>query len=121
MTGLAGLIPRPVLFGKSRAPPAAPVSGRARLAWITPHQDVLNVWVAAADHGVVTVDTDGGIRFFGWAHDGRHLIYLQDVGGDENWRLHDVDLETMGRRDLTPFGGVCRPAPPGCRAGRARR
>jgi dipeptidyl aminopeptidase/acylaminoacyl peptidase len=43
---------------------------------------------------------------FAWAHDARHLIYLQDTGGDENWRLHDVDLETMQRRDLTPFEGV---------------
>ncbi len=43
---------------------------------------------------------------FAWAHDGRHLLYLQDTGGDENWRLHDVDLETMQRRDLTPFDNV---------------
>ena len=55
---------------------------------------------------VVTDDTDRGIRMFDWAHDGRHLLYLQDTGGDENWRLHDVDLATMQRRDLTPFEGV---------------
>jgi dipeptidyl aminopeptidase/acylaminoacyl peptidase len=75
---------------------------------------VLNVWTAplgpdGADWPaarVVTDDTDRGIRMFGWAHDGRHLLYLQDSGGDENWRLHDVDLKTMQRRDLTPFDGV---------------
>ena len=55
---------------------------------------------------MVTDDTDRGIRMFAWAHDGRHLLYLQDTGGDENWRLHDVDLETMQRRDLTPFDDV---------------
>ncbi len=54
----------------------------------------------------MTDDTDRGIRQFAWAHDGRHLLYLQDTGGDENWRLHDVDLPTMERRDLTPFEGV---------------
>lgn len=37
---------------------------------------------------------------------GRHLLYLQDTGGDENWRLYDVDLPTMRRRDLTPFDAV---------------
>jgi len=37
---------------------------------------------------------------------GQHLLYLQDTGGDENWRLHDVDLETMQRRDLTPYDNV---------------
>ena len=60
-------------------------------------------WDAAR---VITDDTDRGIRQFAWAHDGRHLLYLQDTGGDENWRLHDVDLPTMERRDLTPFEGV---------------
>ena len=109
------LIPRQVLFGNpQRVSPRISPDG-TRLAWIAPHQDVLNVWVApiSAEHGVdwpaasvVTDDSDRGIRMFAWAHDGRHLLYLQDTGGDENWRLHDVDLQTMQRRDLTPFDGV---------------
>ena len=109
------LIPRQVIFGNpERVSPRISPDG-TRLAWIAPHQDVLNVWVApiSAEHGVdwpaasvVTDDTDRGIRMFAWAHDGRHLLYLQDTGGDENWRLHDVDLQTMQRRDLTPFDGV---------------
>ena len=109
------LIPRQVIFGNpERVSPRISPDG-TRLAWIAPHQDVLNVWVApiSAEHGVdwpaasvVTDDSDRGIRMFAWAHDGRHLLYLQDTGGDENWRLHDVDLQTMQRRDLTPFDGV---------------
>ena len=109
------LIPREVLFGNpERLSPRISPDG-ARLAWIAPHEGVLNVWIAPANAGagvdwaaaqVVTDDTDRGIRMFAWAHDGRHLLYLQDTGGDENWRLHDVDLETMQRRDLTPFDGV---------------
>ena len=46
------------------------------------------------------------MRVFAWARDDRHLLYLQDTGGDENWRLYDVDMETMARRDLTPFDGI---------------
>jgi dipeptidyl aminopeptidase/acylaminoacyl peptidase len=109
------LIPREVLFGNpERLSPRISPDG-TRLAWIAPHEGVLNVWIAptSAEGGVdwaaaqvVTEDTDRGIRMFAWAHDGRHLLYLQDTGGDENWRLHDVDLETMQRRDLTPFDGV---------------
>jgi dipeptidyl aminopeptidase/acylaminoacyl peptidase len=112
---MAELIPRQVLFGNpERISPRISPDG-TRLAWIAPHEGVLNVWVApaGAEAGVdwtaarvVTDDTDRGIRMFAWAHDARHLIYLQDTGGDENWRLHDVDLETMLRRDLTPFEGV---------------
>jgi dipeptidyl aminopeptidase/acylaminoacyl peptidase len=111
------LIPRQVLFGNpERVSPRISPDG-TQLAWIAPSNGVLNVWVAPASPGqaagidwsaarVVTDDTDRGIRMFAWAHDGRHLLYLQDTGGDENWRLHDVDLVTMQRRDLTPFDNV---------------
>ena len=111
---MAELIPRRVLFGNpERVLPRISPDG-TRLAWIAPHEGVLNVWVApVGDDGVdwsaarvVTDDTDRGIRTYAWAHDGRHVLYLQDTGGDENWRLHDVDLSTMQRRDLTPFDGV---------------
>jgi len=111
---MAELIPRRVLFGNpERISPRISPNGTS-LAWIAPHDGVLNVWTAPVGANgvdwdsakVVTNDTDRGIRVFGWAHDGRHLLYLQDTGGDENWRLYDVDLPTMQRRDLTPFEGV---------------
>ena len=51
-------------------------------------------------------DADRGVRNFAWAHDGRTLLYVQDRGGDENWRLYGVDLLAGGTRDLTPFDGV---------------
>ncbi len=114
------LIPRDVLFGNpERISPHISPDG-TRMAWIAPREGVLNVWVApilagGATEGsgvdwdaatVVTDDTDRGIRAYTWAKDGRHLLYVQDTGGDENWRLYDVDLETMERRDLTPFEGI---------------
>src|ERR1700690_3419054 len=111
---MAELIPRRVLFGNpERISPHLSPDG-TRLAWIAPQEGVLNVWVAPigkkgvdwAAARVVTDDADRGIRMFAWAHDARHLLYLQDTGGDENWRLHDVNLESMLRRDLTPFPGV---------------
>jgi dipeptidyl aminopeptidase/acylaminoacyl peptidase len=112
---MAELIPLTVLFGNpERVSPRLSPDG-TQLAWIAPHDGVLNVWLApiSPQHGVswaaarvITDDTDRGIRQFAWAHDGRHVLYVQDTGGDENWRLHDVDLPTMERRDLTPFAGV---------------
>ncbi|HUA40611.1 MAG TPA: S9 family peptidase [Streptosporangiaceae bacterium] len=112
---MAELIPLTVLFGNpERVSPRLSPDG-TQLAWIAPHDGVLNVWLApistqdGVDWGaarVITDDRDRGIRQFAWAHDGRHVLYLQDTGGDENWRLHDVDLPTMERRDLTPFEGV---------------
>jgi dipeptidyl aminopeptidase/acylaminoacyl peptidase len=112
---MADLIPLSVLFGNpERVRPTISPDG-TQLAWIAPHEGVLNVWLAPvsisggidlAAARVVTDDTDRGIRQFLWAHDGRHLLYVRDTGGDENWRLFDVDIQTMARRDLTPFDGV---------------
>ena len=114
---MADLIPRKVLFGNpERTSPRISPDG-TRLAWIAPRDGVLNVWSAPIGASgasgidwdaatVVTDDTDRGIRSFMWARDGRHLLYVQDTGGDENWRLYDVDMDTMARRDLTPFDGI---------------
>jgi dipeptidyl aminopeptidase/acylaminoacyl peptidase len=104
------LIPRQVLFGNpERISPRVSPDGK-RLAWIAPRDGVLNVWVAPVgelgEAEVVTDDRDRGIRAYFWAHDGRHLLYVQDKGGDENWRLYAVDLQDGGVRDLTPFDGV---------------
>ncbi len=36
----------------------------------------------------------------------QHILYLQDRGGDENWRVYAVDLAAGTERDLTPFEKV---------------
>ncbi len=106
---MAELIPRKILFGNpDRGSPEVAPDGR-RLAHLEPVDDVLNVWVGDIGGDAarpVTSDTDRGIRSYTWAADGRHLIYLQDSGGDENWHLHIVDPETGDDRDATPFDGV---------------
>lgn len=105
------LVPREVLFGNpDKVQPRISPDG-TRLAYIGPRDGVLNVWVGelgAASDGfrAVTDDTERGIRNYFWSHDNRRILYLQDEGGDENWRLYDVDLDSTGTRDLTPFDGV---------------
>jgi len=110
MTATVPLIPRDVLFGNpERVGPDISPDGTL-LAYVAPVDGVLNVWVGPiGDDNArpVTDDQDRGIRIFFFAHDGRHLLYLQDKGGDENWRLYAVDLIDKGpARDLTPFEGV---------------
>ncbi|HUZ21205.1 MAG TPA: S9 family peptidase [Acidimicrobiales bacterium] len=104
------LIPREVLFGNpERVSPALSPDG-LRLGWLAPAEGVLNVWVAPVDDlaaaTVVTEDRDRGIHGFSWAHDGATLLYVQDRGGDENWRVYGVDVASASTRDLTPFEGV---------------
>lgn len=105
------LVPREVLFGNpERVGPRLSPDG-TRVAWLAPEEGVLNVWVgpvATVPEGAraVTRDRDRGIRTVTWAYDDRHVLYVQDAAGDENWRLHAVDLETGEDRDLTPFAEV---------------
>ena len=105
------LVPREVLFGNpEKIQPRISPDGK-RLAYIAPVDGVLNVWVGdvgAADDGFkpVTNDTDRGIRAFFWGQDNARILYVQDAGGDENWRLFDTELATGTTRDLTPFEGV---------------
>lgn len=105
---LPPLIPRDVLFGNPvKAMPQLSPAGD-RLAYIAPLDGVLNVWVGpvGGEAEPVTHDTDRGIRVCFWAHDNTHLLYLQDKGGDENWRLFKVDPRTRAETDLTPFEEV---------------
>src|SRR4028119_626091 len=107
------LIPREVLFGNpSRVSPRLSPDGES-LAFIAPKGGVLNGGVGPVGSPIdgdgfepVTDDRRRGIRLFFWAEDNRHLVYLQDEGGDENWRVHAVDPATKEDRDLTPFEGV---------------
>jgi dipeptidyl aminopeptidase/acylaminoacyl peptidase len=109
LDALPPLIPREELFGHPvKTDPQLSPDGR-KMAFIAPEDGKLNVWVTDLERDetkTATHDRDRGVRVYFWAHDGRHLVYLQDVGGDENWRMHAVDLETDEIRDLTPFSGV---------------
>ncbi len=100
------LIPRSVLYGNpDKANPQLSPDGK-RLAYLSPKDGVLNVWVAPAGDPsaakCVTNDTSRGIRIYMWAHTNDHLLYLQDVGGDEDWQLFSVDLTSGQSRRLTP-------------------
>ena len=106
---LPKLIPLEVLHGNpERMQPQISPDGK-RLAYIAPANGVLNVWVrtiGAEDDRPVTKDTDRGIRGYTWCHDNTHLVYIQDQGGDENWRVYTVNPDTDDIRDHTPFDGV---------------
>ncbi|GCE11450.1 S9 family peptidase [Tengunoibacter tsumagoiensis] len=103
------LIPRTVLFGNpEKTSPRISPDGK-HLAYLAPVEGVLNVWVGTIgsdDFHAVTRDTDRGVRFYFWAFDNRHILYIQDVGGNENWRLYATNIQTEETRDLTPFEDV---------------
>jgi dipeptidyl aminopeptidase/acylaminoacyl peptidase len=105
-----GLIPRDVLFGNpDRASPHLSPDGKF-LSFLAPVNGVLNVWVGPADNPKeakpVTDDKKRGIRTHMWAYTNKHILYLQDADGDENWHVYSVDLQSKKTTDLTPLKKV---------------
>ena len=88
------LIPREVMFGNpEKAFPLIAPDGK-RMSYLAPLNNVLNVWVGTVgenDFRPITKDTDRGITRYFWSEDNRHILYLQDAGGNENWRLFSVN------------------------------
>ena len=106
-TMTAPLIERTKLFGN-------PVKSAARLSpdgkwlsWTAPRDGVLNLWVApAVDLAKARPLTGGGerpIRQYYWAPDSKSLLFVNDKGGDENFKIYGVDVVTARQTTLTPF------------------
>jgi dipeptidyl aminopeptidase/acylaminoacyl peptidase len=103
------LIPRDALFGNPTKAQGRISPDGKYLSWLAPVNGVLNVWVAPVDKQdqavSVTNDTVRGIRFYAWTFDGKHLVYQQDKGGNENFHVYSVNVVDKSERDLTPFEG----------------
>ena len=110
MSQEAELIPRQALFGNPERTEVRLSHDGARISYLAPVDGVLNVWVAPVgaieDGRPVTQDTDRGIRMYFWSYNPGYLVYVQDRGGDEDWHVYAVDVETEETRDLTPYEGV---------------
>lgn len=103
------MIPRDVFFGNpDRASVTISPLGD-RLAYLAPHEGVMNVWVQGVgqdDARPITRSTERPIRIYSWAQNNEQIIYAQDRGGDENFRLYAVGIESGDEVELTPFDGV---------------
>lgn len=101
------LIPRDHLFGNPTKAAGRISPDGKWLSWLAPSNDVLNVWLAPVDNPdaakVMTSATDRPIRQYFWSPDSQSLLYIQDKGGDENFLLYRIDLETGKETTLTPF------------------
>lgn len=101
------LIPRQALFGNpSRTAGQISPDGRW-ISYIAPRDGVLNVWVAPkaspGDARPLTNERTRPIRSASWSEDSRTILFVNDKGGDENFLLYGVDVDTGAQRALTPF------------------
>ncbi|MBU2905756.1 S9 family peptidase [Arenibacter algicola] len=71
-----------------------------------PVNNVMNIWVAPIENPEnaqpITNDTLRGIQAYQWSYKSGNILYAQDKGGDENWHVHLVDVESKTNTDLTP-------------------
>lgn len=107
------LISRQVLFGNPDKASFKISPNHQMISFLAPLDDVLNVWVAPIDDPnnaeAVTKDTLRGIRIYFWSYNNEQIIYLQDLGGDENWQVHAVNVNTKEDKNLTPFEEIIGP------------
>lgn len=77
-------------------------------AFLQPWKSRLNVHVQKAGEETavrITDATERDITGYFWASNTR-IAYVQDKGGDENFRLYAVNIDGSGAKDLTPFEKV---------------
>ncbi|MEO9384178.1 S9 family peptidase [Chromobacterium phragmitis] len=81
--------------------------GGGSVAFLAPWASRRNIVVrrpGKPDQRVTSVK-DRDLAGYFWKGDKR-LVYVKDNGGDENFHLYSVDLDSGKTRDLTPFPGV---------------
>jgi dipeptidyl aminopeptidase/acylaminoacyl peptidase len=103
------LIPRKVLFGNPEKAGAEISPDGRMLAYLAPDEGVLNVWVRTVgqnDDRAITSDRKRGIHSYSWQPDSTHILYAQDLDGNENFRIYQTSLDTRETKDLTPFEDV---------------
>lgn len=106
----SSLIPRKLLFGNPHAFGAQLSPNGQWLSWISPVDNVLNIWIAPThDMGSaqpLTRQTGRPIWWQEWTADGRFIMFANDENGDENEHIFIVDPKSGDVRDLTPIEGV---------------
>jgi dipeptidyl aminopeptidase/acylaminoacyl peptidase len=78
------------------------------LAFMMPWENRLNVHVqkiGSEEVTRITSATERDIAGYFWANNNR-IVYVQDKGGDENFRLYAVNIDRTEPKDLTPFEKV---------------
>ncbi len=82
--------------------------GGGYISYLAPYKSRKNIFVQKLGSNEVkqlTFVEERDLAGYFWESEG-NLIYSKDNGGDENYHLYSVDVETGKELDLTPFAGV---------------
>jgi dipeptidyl aminopeptidase/acylaminoacyl peptidase len=113
---LPPLIDRELFFGDPEISGAQISPDGKFISFIKPFNGVRNIWVKDRPEPFekarpITADTSRPVTAYFWSRDSRYILYTQDKGGDENYRVYAVDPKAPGTpvppaKDLTPLEKV---------------
>ena len=116
---LPPIIDRDLLFGDPEITGGQISPNGKMISFLKPYRGVINVWVKGIGEPFpaakpMTADMKRPIRAYFWSQDSKYILYAQDKGGDENFRIYAVDPSARAEadsgvppaRDLTPFDNV---------------
>ncbi|UCG76549.1 MAG: S9 family peptidase, partial [Gemmatimonadota bacterium] len=116
---LPPLVDREVFFGNPELAFGGLSPDGQYVSIVKPLDGIQNVWVRRIDQSweeawPVTNERDRPVIQYFWSQDGKHILYAQDKGGDENFRVYAVDPaakpppgeKVPPARDLTPYEEV---------------
>ena len=110
------LIDRELFFGDPEIAGAQISPDGNYISFLKPFKNVRNIWIKERHEAFdaarpLTADTTRPVSSYFWSHDSKNVLYVQDKGGDENYRIYAVDPAAAGdpvpaARDLTPYNNV---------------
>ncbi|MCX6168804.1 MAG: S9 family peptidase [Ignavibacteriales bacterium] len=113
---LPPIIDREQFFGDPEISSAQISPDGKYITFIKPFNNVRNIWVKERNQKFeearpLTNDIKRPVRSYFWSQDSRYVLYVQDQGGNENFRVYAVDPSVIGdpvppARDLTPLDKV---------------
>jgi dipeptidyl aminopeptidase/acylaminoacyl peptidase len=113
---LPPIIDREIFFGDPELAGAQISPDGKYITFLKPFNGVRNIWVKERNQKFeearpLTADTKRPIGNYFWSYDSKYVLYVQDQGGNENFRIYAVDPSQKGDpvahpRDLTPLENV---------------
>jgi dipeptidyl aminopeptidase/acylaminoacyl peptidase len=113
------LIDRELFFGDPEISGAQISPDGQFISFRKQYRGVMNIWLKGVNDAFdaarpMTADTTRPVSGYFWSEDSRHLLYVQDKGGNENFHVYAVDPKATPEpatgvppaRDLTPYGAV---------------
>ena len=77
------------------------------ISYLSPHNGHTKIFIKKiSDSNAIPVTDDTVRNIYDYQWKGNRILYLQDVGGDENFQLFSVGLDGKNLKTLTPFPKV---------------